>query len=247
MSDSLAGQTVLITRAAEDAEPLKTRLEQLGAHVCVAPALKVRAASDPQSVQVALDALGKVGWVVFASRNGVRFFSRLLGDHSQVLPQGVKLAGVGPGTAAAITEAWRAPDLVAKVATAEGLAEDLVATAQPSGGDILLPAAAKGRRALQRLLSAAGFAVRRLTVYETVPTTEADGGLTLPARVDYVLFASPSSVKGFLARSPFPDGARVVSIGPTTSRAVEQAGLTVARQARQHNLDGLIEVLTCLE
>jgi uroporphyrinogen III methyltransferase/synthase len=38
-------------------------------------------------------------------------------------------------------------------------------------------------------------------------------------------------------------GARIVSIGPVTSEAARDAGLEVAIEATQHDIDGLVEAL----
>ena len=41
----------------------------------------------------------------------------------------------------------------------------------------------------------------------------------------------------------FPDGPRVVSIGPVTSATAREHGLTVDIEATKHDLDGLVEAL----
>jgi uroporphyrinogen III methyltransferase/synthase len=40
-----------------------------------------------------------------------------------------------------------------------------------------------------------------------------------------------------------PQGARIVSIGPVTSGAAREAGLDVAVEATEHDIDGLVEAL----
>jgi uroporphyrinogen III methyltransferase/synthase len=40
-----------------------------------------------------------------------------------------------------------------------------------------------------------------------------------------------------------PSDARIVSIGPVTSEAARDAGLTVDIEAERHDIDGLVEAL----
>jgi uroporphyrinogen III methyltransferase / synthase len=60
-----------------------------------------------------------------------------------------------------------------------------------------------------------------------------------------VTFTSSSTVR-FLLESGgrVPDSARVVSIGPITSRALREHGLDVHVEAERHDVDGLVAALT---
>jgi len=69
--------------------------------------------------------------------------------------------------------------------------------------------------------------------------------LEAASSADYVTFTSSSTVRNFVAAvgGGFPERARVVSIGPVTSEAAREAGLTVDLEAESHDLDGLVEAL----
>jgi uroporphyrinogen III methyltransferase/synthase len=41
----------------------------------------------------------------------------------------------------------------------------------------------------------------------------------------------------------FPNGARVISIGPVTSETAREAGLSVDAEAERHDIDGLVAAL----
>lgn len=240
----LQGKTVVVTRAEADAGTLRHRLEARGARVVLVPAVSFEAAGVPILISRTLAALPRTAWIAFSSRNGVRFFATLLEERHVPLPDRIRLAAVGSGTAEELAARFRPPDLLAAVSTAEGLAAALLREANPHEGEILLPSASRGRWVLEKTLQEAGFRVRRLTVYRTRVAHLEDGPVSLPDNIDFVLFTSPSTVKGFLARTGMPPGAEVISIGPVTSRAAREAGLTVAREARRHDLEGLLEVLT---
>ena len=74
------------------------------------------------------------------------------------------------------------------------------------------------------------------------PTPEA---IEAAQAADYVTFTSSSTVRNLTEAlgERFPEGARVVSIGPVTSEAAREAGLTVDVEAERHDIDGLLAAL----
>jgi uroporphyrinogen-III synthase len=241
---SLQGKHVVLTRAESDAEGLRGRLEALGARVFVVPSIRIAPLPPGPAMEEAVRSLPDTAWVAFASRHGVAVFAGLLRHFGASLPGATRLAAIGPSTAAMLAEHLRPADLVASRSTGEGLVQSLREVARPDDGVVLLPAAREGRTVLQHELRAAGYRVTHLPIYETVTAGPDEGPVALPPQVDYVLFTSPSTVTGFLARVGMPSGAVAVSIGPTTSAALRARGLTVTREASQQTLDGLVEALT---
>ena len=244
MSKPLDGRSILVTRSANDAAELTRRLEALGAQVTQVPCIAVRPIIPASAaLRAAIDALPGTAWVAFASRYGVQFFDQALQAAAVALPPTVRLAAVGPSTAELVASTWRPVDLLPQEATGTALAHALTGVADPAAGPILLPAAAAGRPELADILRRAAFHVTSVPVYETRIAHPDDGPVHLPGRVDYVLFTSPSTVEGFLARSAIPAGAQVITIGPTTTHAARARGLEVQREAAQHTLDGLVDIL----
>ena len=65
-------------------------------------------------------------------------------------------------------------------------------------------------------------------------------------RADYVTFTSSSTVRFLLESLGDPAAlaqARLVSIGPITSRTLREHGLEVHVEARRHDIDGLVAAL----
>ena len=63
-------------------------------------------------------------------------------------------------------------------------------------------------------------------------------------QADYVTFTSSSTVRFLMeAAGRFPDGARLVSIGPVTSATAREHGLEVHVEAERHDIDGLVDAL----
>ncbi len=82
-------------------------------------------------------------------------------------------------------------------------------------------------------------------LYETVAEPLDEDDRVKLAEATHVTFTASSTVR-FLMEAldgDFPDGPRVVSIGPVTSATAREHGLTVDIEATTHDLDGLIEAL----
>ncbi|MCX7424341.1 MAG: uroporphyrinogen-III synthase [Planctomycetia bacterium] len=101
-SAQLDGVRVLVTRPRHQAEDLCRQLAALGADVLVQPAIRITEPPDWTPVDAALDRLEAYDWLVFSSGNGVHFFlDRLRARHGGLDKlYAVKLAAIGPGTAA---------------------------------------------------------------------------------------------------------------------------------------------------
>ena len=153
-------------------------------------------------------------WVVVTSRTGAEELRRRQRGSAR------RVAAIGPGTA----EALGGADVVPRVSTQEGLLAEL-----PSPAGRVLVAAAEGARRLLVDELGADF----VALYRTVELAQ-----TAFPDADLVVLASASAARAYAAT-----GARApaVSIGPQTTAAAREAGVTVTREARTHDLEGLVE------
>jgi uroporphyrinogen III methyltransferase/synthase len=236
----LAGQTVVVARAAEQAGGLVDRLHALGAGVVEVPVIAITDPADGGAGLVAAAArLAETDWVVVTSPNGAR---RLAG----ALPaggwprSGPKLAVVGPGTAEACKPLGLTVDLVPERFVAEGLLEAL-----PDGpGRVLVAQAEAARPVLVEGLRHKGWTVDVVAAYRTVPAAVGPAVLDRAAAADAIVFTSGSTVRSYVAAAGEPAvPATVVCIGPVTAAAAVDAGLTPAAVASDHSLDGLVTAL----
>ncbi len=74
----LFGQSVLVTRPAQQAADLGDLLEDAGAEVLLQPAIEIREPADWAPVDAALSRLEQFDWLVFSSVNGVNAVLRRL-------------------------------------------------------------------------------------------------------------------------------------------------------------------------
>jgi len=239
----LLGKRVVVTRAREQASELRSRLEALGAEVLELPVIAI----EPLAFK--LPALHRYAWLVFTSANGVAvFFDRGLAgaslDARALAP--VRVAAIGPGTAAALATRGVRADLVPERFVAESLLEGFPAPGTP-GERILLARAEQARDVLPDGLAGHGYEVEVLNLYRTV-VAEPDPDALARVRagdVDAITFTSSSTVTNFLdVVGPLPDPQPlVVSIGPVTTATATERGLRVDAEAAEHTIEGLVTAL----
>jgi uroporphyrinogen-III synthase len=232
---SLQGLRVVVTRAEHQSEGLAAAFERAGARVELLPLLAVVPPADPRPLERAASDLASYDWLVFTSANTVEAFLPLAGP----LRAGLKIAVVGPATAAALRTFGSEPHLTAHKAEAEGLAADL--GPHVAGKRVLLPQAADARPALLQRLKAAGADAVAVVAYdkrlpEEAPARAAELFSTTP--IGWVTFTSPRIVRHFAALFGEDWGLRrgelrAVSIGPVTSAELRHWGVEPAAEAER--------------
>jgi uroporphyrinogen III methyltransferase / synthase len=234
----LSGRTVAVTRARAQSSELAARLRALGAEAVEAPAIRIAPLDGP-----APD-IGRYDLVCLTSPNGVRLlFDRLAHDGLDARAfGGVRVAAIGPGTAAALRQHGLIADVVPERFVAEGLVEAL---ADVPVGRALVARAAEARDVLPDALRGRGAEVDVVALYETVAEPVSDRQRAALAAADYITFTSSSTVRFFFqsAGDGLSGRTRLVSIGPVTSEALRAHGREPDVEATRHDIDGLVEAL----
>jgi uroporphyrinogen III methyltransferase/synthase len=236
-SAPLAGRRVAITRARAQASGLADRLRVLGATVIEVPAIRI----VPRAV--AVPPLGGFDLLCLTSPNGVELLFARLGEQgldARALA-GLRVAAIGPGTAAALAGHGVVADVVPERFVAEGLLEAL--GAQEPARRALVARAAGARDALVEGLRARGTEVEELALYDTVAERLDEHATRALAGADYVTFSSSSTVRFLLEQARPAERSRIVSIGPVTSATLREHGLEPHVEASRHDIDGLVEAL----
>jgi uroporphyrinogen III methyltransferase / synthase len=244
----LAGLTVLVPRARDQASELSALLRSRGAEPLEVPTIEIRPVASTAELDRALQdlAAGHYDWVVLTSVNGVaavRARAEALGEGPAVVAK-ARVAAVGPATEAALRDWGAAPDLVPEVATTAALGH-----AFPAGpGRVLLARADLANPELAVTVRGKGWETAEVVAYHTVPVgtldpsarRRLDGG-----EVDWVAFTASSTVQGFVRGygGPPPPDVRVAAIGPVTAGAARSAGIRVAATATEHTIPGLVAAI----
>jgi len=245
----LAGKRIVITRAPEQAEELRHALESLGAEVLLLPTVAFVPPEDWRELDEALSKLSGFDAILFLSKNAVRYIferSRELGVRCRLDSPKQMVAAVGTGTAEAAASRGMQVDYIAKNQSGEALVSEL--GDRIAGRKVLLPRSDRGDARLADALRKAGAQVTEVIAYRTAGPEAMDAGLLARvqrAEVDAIVFASPSAFHNFADILPDDDlpqlSARVqfAAIGPTTARAMRDAGVRVEIEATNPSADAL--------
>jgi uroporphyrinogen-III synthase len=202
---------VIVTRPQAQAEPLLNALRAQGFEPIACPVVATEPIDDGP-----IDVTG-YEWVIVTSANGA---VELGARHTGVL---LRVAAVGELTAAALEAQGIAVEFVPTLASQEGLLAELP---RPVGRALFV--GAEGARRLLADELPADFRA----VYRTVELTP------VPPDGDLVLLASPSAAAAWAKLgSTLP----AITIGPQTTAAALDAGLTVLAEADTQNVAGLVD------
>ncbi|MCU1389945.1 MAG: hemD [Ilumatobacteraceae bacterium] len=227
----LAGRRIVITRAADQAEPLAERLRALGAEAVLLPLIEIGPPTDAGlALAAALGRLMDFDWLVITSPNGAARVRDALDAHGS----GPRVAAVGRATADAL--APRDADLVPTVQNAHGLA----AVFPTGSGRVLIAQAEDAESTLADGLRDLGWTVEVAAAYRTAAVTPSAAGMQRAGDADAVLLASGSAARAWVQSFGVTDRPRVVSIGPSTTRVAAELGLKVHVTATDNSLDGLV-------
>jgi uroporphyrinogen-III synthase len=249
---SLSGKRIAVTRASDQASELGGLLTALGAEVVELPLIRVTAAIEKETLADVLLELGGYDWIVFTSANGVRhFFAEFNRIFDDIRSLGLlRFACIGDATARAIRAFHLKVECQPATATADALADDLIATGSLDSAKVLVITGNLNRDTLVTKLEAARAIVDQLQVYKTEPNDLAGDPVAADFRArgaDAVLFASSSAADSYAAQSAalkLATGAKrplLGSIGPQTSETMRQARLAVDFEAKTPSLEALVE------
>jgi uroporphyrinogen III methyltransferase/synthase len=237
----------LVLRPPERAKELIERLEEHGALVTAIPLIRPESMRLVGSSAMAVQTVESYDWVVFTSGNTVRALLEIAGDQffGTLRHGNVKVAAIGSATALALERLKVTVDLVPMRQSSRGLVE---AMRQKMRGRVLLPQSDLAGEGLARELESAGFDVKPVTVYRTVPDpSEARRAVDLVGKqeVDILVFSSPSTISAMAGASSGRlserlAGVGVVCMGRRTAAAARETGLEVGAVAGEPGTDGLV-------
>ncbi len=234
----LFGWRILVPRTKDQAGPLVARLRSYGGNSEEVPTISVEPPRSPHQMDKAVRGLveGRFEWIAFTSVNAVKAVREKF-EHYGLDARafsGIKVAVVGPATAAAVYEWGIEADLIP---TGEQSSAGLVEEFPPYDdlldpiNRVLLPRADIATETLSAGLTELGWEVEDVTAYRTVraapppsPVREA----IKTGQFDAVVFTSSSTVRNLVGIAGKPHSNTVIAtIGPATAKTCEEHGLRV--------------------
>lgn len=250
----LFGSRVVVTRTRDQASQLSRQLLDMGAEVIEIPTIKIVPPDEHQDLVDVLVGIGSYDWLIFTSPNGVStFFDYFFKTYEDVRDLGaVRIAAVGPGTAAKLKELHLKVDVMPEQYVSSRIAAALAKFESLDNLKMLILRAQVANRELPKALEEMGAIVDDVACYKTVLETDDRSGAAaslLEAGADWVTFTSSSTVENFHARFDLPKllkqfpRMKLASIGPETTKALSSLGLAPNVEPREHTIEGLAKSL----
>jgi uroporphyrinogen III methyltransferase/synthase len=249
----LSGRTIVVTRAAAQAQRFVQLLEEAGARVVQAPTIAIESPPSWEPLDAARAALDTFTWVIFTSVNGVLMLDKRLTARGLAWAAvgRKRVAAIGPATAEALAEHGVRVEVVPREFRAEALVERLRGELGP-GDRVLLPRAKETRDVLVVELRRLGAAVSEVPAYQTRRVengVERLRGALASGVVDAVTFTSSSTARNFAElfseaeRLAWRGRVAVASIGPVTAATAAEYGLATDVMPSEYTIPALARAI----
>jgi uroporphyrinogen III methyltransferase / synthase len=244
----LEGLRVLVTRAKAQQSDLFEIIRAQGAHPISFPTLELLPPS--QDEQQALKGLFRAAHkksfdiTLFTSSNTLLFLEAI-NDKGMLSPElwPSEIYALGQKSAQGLRQRGfrvKTPPL----ATAEALFQTLLEDAKTlEGKHICLPQASAARPWLRAKLKEYGARVSAPTLYITSPCRNK----AIAPDSDWVTFASPSALQGYVLRCDKAQDRKVAVIGPTTAKEARKLGFEIHAMPKEPSLKSMIEAMAEFE
>lgn len=202
--------------------------EKTNVQVDFRPFIQVEGVSSKEFRQTRIQILDHTA-VIFTSRTAIDHFFRICEETRVTVPDSMKYFCISEATAYYLQKyiVYRKR----KIFYGNGRIEDLTDVMKKHKGEkFLVPLSHIHKQEIPQLLDKGGFNYTKAILYKTISSDLSD---LKDVNYDILVFFSPSGIKSLVQN--FPDfeqnGTKIASFGPTTAKAVEEAGLRLDIQA----------------
>ncbi|MBC8002907.1 MAG: uroporphyrinogen-III C-methyltransferase, partial [Opitutaceae bacterium] len=193
----LFGRRIVVTRTRDQASQLSRQLLDRGAEVLEIPTIRIAPTTHRELLADAMLELNSYDWMIFTSPNGVtaffEHFFRAFEDMRDI--GGVRIAAIGPATAAKLKELHLKVDLMPEEYVAGKIADAFKKYETIENLKLLLLRAEVANPELPAALEKMGAIVDDIPCYRTVPETEDLNGAAAKLAeegCDWITFTSSS-------------------------------------------------------
>ncbi|WP_372897025.1 uroporphyrinogen-III C-methyltransferase [Stieleria sp.] len=240
----LHGQTILVTRPADQADVLADAIRDLGGYPLIAPAIAVKPIDDFTALDRSIENLDDTDQLIFCSANGVEHYFRRLHElrYDSRRLAGISVAAIGKKTQLKLLEQGIRTDILPEDYRATSLVDELQSSA--AGQSITIIRASRGSDELPSKLKNAGAEVHEVVAYQNVDVDSADPSIIEAmddGKIDWVTVTSSATAIN-LSRL-YGDRlkhVRLAAISPVTAAALEERGLTVHAVANPFTIEALL-------
>ncbi|HSX09655.1 MAG TPA: hydroxymethylbilane synthase [Candidatus Saccharimonadales bacterium] len=219
---------VVITRPEKEGSYLMKNIPQFGLQPLFYPTISIKKVRLTEQDREFIKNVEQFDWIIFTSKNGVKYFMQTLSDLNISIPNNGKtsIAVVGESTEKLVKEYGFTVSFRPKHFTSANLSQEIN---NIKGKKVLLVQGNLSNSTTAKELQKKGVEAIRLIIYKTEfpkkknPQLE---DLIKQQKIKYLTFSSPSTVKGFLktVKNDMVFSLPVISIGPTTTKELEKCG-----------------------
>lgn len=248
----LFGKNIMVTRCRTQSSSLVEKINDMGGNPIEIPTIKIEKIENNIELENEIKQIQAYSYIIFSSKNAVEiFFDKLneIGYDCRDL-YNIKICAVGSETAKYIKSRGINPDIVPKKYVAEGLYEELKDLVNEND-KILIPRAKNARDFIINKLSEI-CSVKEVITYESViDSSKKEEAIKIiqSEEVDYITFSSSSTVKNFITLIGEENlnklnDLKIISIGPITTKTIEEFGLKVYRESEEATIDSMIAAIS---
>ena len=248
----LFGKNIVITRDKNGNADFAAKIISQAANPIQFPTIKIIPITQTNLFLKTLTQLANYDWLIFTSKNGVTIFFECLQslEKDARVFASAKIAAIGRQTAAALNRFAIRADFIPTVFTAKELGKQLIEFTNLKDRNVLLLRSQLASDELVEILKQNGAKITEQPVY-TIETEKNDSKILIQqisaGDIDWLTFTSPSCVNGFFEQIPLnivkQSIVKVASIGPVTSRQLQNLDVNVDAAATVHTIDGLFNAI----
>ena len=248
-------KNIIITRSKDKISDIKKLFTNKGAQIFDFPAIYVGYPDDLNPLDDALCEINDFHWIIFSSSNGIKFVDERLRNLNTSLKEcskKIKIAVVGEKTSLTLRDLGIEADFMPPEFVAESLIENFPISGY--GLRVFLPRVQTGgRNLIADEFRNSGARVVEVAAYETrcpdsIPLETINAIVT--KKVDAMVFSSGKTVlnSAFLFEKEFGeewltflDNAKLLTIGPQTSKTCKKIFGRVDSEADKYTFEGLLD------
>ncbi|ONK24250.1 hypothetical protein BLX87_06245 [Bacillus sp. VT-16-64] len=249
----LKGKHVLITRGGEQGEKFCHDVASAGGIPYMVPLIDFRPHED-LNARCFIRSLDRYDWIIFTSRNGVKYFFRHIGqgrESFELVKQHIRFAAVGEKTREELRRYHISAEFMPNVYTAEDFGREFFQQGY-TAKRVLIPKGNLASKTVAEHFRSRGIIADEWIVYETFyPTKDVNRLVQIlrDNRLDVACFTSPSTFHHFMKLvnqyhlREHAGKINLASIGKVTKKAIEEEGFSVKICPKNYTIDSMFQEL----
>jgi uroporphyrinogen III methyltransferase/synthase len=248
----LSGKKIVVTRPMESVSTLSEKLKNKGAEVLEIPTIRIVPIKENKALKHAFEQLTQYQWLVFTSPLGVDVFFNAMWEENVDIRRlaDIKVAVIGEGTKKKVEDRGILVDLLPECYDGKSLGEAIRKNCN-DGDRILIPRARIGNNEMiEEISKNPNINISDIPTYDTVYREPKIINLKNEfelGEIDFVVFTSKSTVKGFVEATNGLDYSLVsaVCIGEQTQTEAKKYKIKTMT-AKKATIDSLVEAVEAL-